>query len=155
MSGKRGTEEWNLETGANPEDQGCRGPPPEQHLPSIVQQLPYHAIAVSTAMQNRVTKTMSVAPPLGDNWSEKKSNSQAQLHLPALDLFWALLWVQHHLPPLDLTWTSRSWLNVPDGAIFKAYFSSSVWTHRNKTAEILGSVFCKQSWWQSTPHSKI
>ena len=29
-SGKRGTEEWHLKTGANPEDQGCRGPPPEQ-----------------------------------------------------------------------------------------------------------------------------
>ena len=27
---KRGTEEWNLETGANPENLGCRGPPPEQ-----------------------------------------------------------------------------------------------------------------------------
>ena len=27
---ERGIEEWNLETGANPEDQGCRGPPPEQ-----------------------------------------------------------------------------------------------------------------------------
>ena len=33
----------------------------------IAQQLPYHAISVPTAMQNRVTKTMSVAPPLGDN----------------------------------------------------------------------------------------
>ena len=27
---EKGIEEWNLETGANPEDQGCRGPPPEQ-----------------------------------------------------------------------------------------------------------------------------
>ena len=27
---ERGIEEWNLETGANPEGQGCRGPPPEQ-----------------------------------------------------------------------------------------------------------------------------
>ena len=31
-----------------------------------------------------------------------------QLHLPALDLSWALLKVQHHLPPLDLAWT-RKW----------------------------------------------
>ena len=28
--GKTGIEEGNLETGANPEDQGCCGPPPEQ-----------------------------------------------------------------------------------------------------------------------------
>ena len=39
----------------------------QQCLPSIAQQLPYHAIAVSTAMLNRVTKTTSVAPPLGNN----------------------------------------------------------------------------------------
>ena len=32
----------------------------------------------------------------------------AQLHLPALDLSWALLRVQHHLPPLDLVWTHKS-----------------------------------------------
>ena len=29
--GKGKKEESRLETGANPEDQGCRGPPPEQH----------------------------------------------------------------------------------------------------------------------------
>ena len=46
----------------------------------ITQQLPNHAIAVPTAMLNRVTKTMS--------------NSQAQLHLLALDLLWANLRVQ-------------------------------------------------------------
>ena len=33
----------------------------------IAQQLPHHAIAVPAAMQNRVTKTMSVDPPLGNN----------------------------------------------------------------------------------------
>ena len=60
-------------TGANPEEQGCRGPPPEQQnvnrqCPSgIAQRPPHHAIAVPTATQNRVTKTMSVAPPLGNN----------------------------------------------------------------------------------------
>ena len=32
-----------------------------------VQRLQYYAIAVPTAMQNRVTKTMSVAPPSGNN----------------------------------------------------------------------------------------
>ena len=34
---------------------------------AIVQQLVYHAIAVPTAVRNRVTKTMSVAPLLGNN----------------------------------------------------------------------------------------
>ena len=54
----------------------------------------------------------------------KKSSSQAQLHLPAHDLFWANLrvqlhlpaldlfcanlWVQHHLLPLALAWTHKS-----------------------------------------------
>ena len=33
----------------------------------IARRLLYHAIAVPTAMRNRVTKTMSVAPPLGNN----------------------------------------------------------------------------------------
>ena len=32
--------------------------------PSIAQQIQYHAIAVPTVVQNRVTKTMSIAPPL-------------------------------------------------------------------------------------------
>ena len=39
----------------------------------------HHAIAVPTAMQNRVTKTMSVAPPLGNKWlKQKKSNSLSE-----------------------------------------------------------------------------
>ena len=46
--------------------------------------------------------TISVAPPLGNN--RKKSNFQAELHLPTLDLFWANLRV---LPPLDLAWTRK------------------------------------------------
>ena len=33
----------------------------------IAQRPPHHAIAVPTAMRNRVTKTMSVALPLGNN----------------------------------------------------------------------------------------
>ena len=38
-----------------------------QCLSGIVQRPPHHTTAVPTAMQNRVTKTMSVAPPLGNN----------------------------------------------------------------------------------------
>ena len=46
-----------------------RRPSGRPRLPSsgIAQRPPHHAIAVPTAMQNRVTKTMSVAPPLGNN----------------------------------------------------------------------------------------
>ena len=33
----------------------------------IAQRPPHHATAVPTAMQNRVTKTMFVAPPLGNS----------------------------------------------------------------------------------------
>ena len=45
---------------------------------------------------------------VGKQLKQKKSNTQAQLHLPALDLFWASLWVQHHLSPLDFAWTRKS-----------------------------------------------
>ena len=39
-----------------------------RQCPSGIAQRPqHHAIAVPTAMQNRVTKTMSVSPPLGNN----------------------------------------------------------------------------------------
>ena len=39
-----------------------------RQCPSGIEQRPQHqAIVVPTAMQNRVTKTMSVAPPLGNN----------------------------------------------------------------------------------------
>ena len=56
---------------------------------------PHHAIAVPTVMQNRVTKTMSVAPPLGNNRSKRSpALSLAQHHLPALDLFWASCFVR-------------------------------------------------------------
>ena len=49
---------------------------------------------------------MSIAlPAVEKQLRQKKSNFQAQLHLPALDLFWANLKVQHHLPLLDLAWT--------------------------------------------------
>ena len=55
-----------------------RGPPLKQQnvkavSSGIAQRPRHHAIAVLTAKQNRVTKTMSVAPPLGnlfgDSWA--------------------------------------------------------------------------------------
>ena len=64
----------------------------------IAQRPPQHAIAVPTAMQNRVTKTMSVAPPLGNSCSKRSPTlSLAQHHLPALDLFWASFFMRVQL----------------------------------------------------------
>ena len=46
-------------------------------------------IVVPTALQNRVTKTMSVAP-VGKQLKQKSNSlSVDQHHLPALDLLWA------------------------------------------------------------------
>ena len=42
-----------------------------QCLLSITQQLMYYAVVVPTTMRNRVTKTMSVALPLGNNWNKR------------------------------------------------------------------------------------
>ena len=68
------------------------------------------SIAVSTAVLDRVTKTMSVARCWWTTWttrSKRRPTCSAQLHLPTHDLFWANLRVQLHLPPLrslDLAW---------------------------------------------------
>ena len=69
---------------------------------AIAQRLVHCAIALSTAVLDRVTKTMSVAPLL-TTWttrSKRRPTCSAQLHLPTHDLFWAKLRVQLHLPPL-------------------------------------------------------
>ena len=90
-----GTEEWNLETGVNPEDRAAvdrhQNNRTLRQCPSgIAQWLQHHAIAVPTAMQSRVTMTMSVAPLLGNNRSRRSPTlSIAQHHLPVLDLFLA------------------------------------------------------------------
>ena len=69
----------------------------------IAQRPPHHATAVPTAMQNRVTKTMSVAPTLGNNRSKKSPTlSLAQHHLPALDLFCASFFLRVQLTSLLL-----------------------------------------------------
>ena len=61
---------------------------------SIAQRPQNHATAVPTAMQNS-DKGNVRSSAVGKQLKQKKSNSQAELHLPALDLFWANLWVQH------------------------------------------------------------
>ena len=70
---------------------------------AIAQRLVHSAIALSTAVLDRITKTMSVALLLTnslDNSKQKRPTCSAQLHLPTHDLFWAKLRVQLHLPPL-------------------------------------------------------
>ena len=70
---------------------------------AIAQRLVRRAIAVSTAVLDIVTKTMSVAPLLrnnSDNSKQRCPTCSAQLHLPTHDLLWARLRVQLHLPPL-------------------------------------------------------
>ena len=74
---------------------------------SIVQQLLYHAVAVPTAARNS-HKDNVCSSASGKQLKQKKSNSQAQLHLPALHLFWANLWVQQHLPPLDFACPAKA-----------------------------------------------
>ena len=70
---------------------------------AFAQRLVHCAIAVSTAVLDRVTKTMSVALLLTNNLGNSSKGSPTflvQLHLPTHDLFWANLKVQLHLPPL-------------------------------------------------------
>ena len=69
--------------------------------------------AVSTAVRSRVTKT-DVREAAGEEQLKQRIvqlSMRAQLHLPALDLSWALLKVQHHHPPLDLAWTRKGLSN--------------------------------------------
>ena len=63
---------------------------------------------------------------------QKKSNFQAQLHLPTFGLFWANLRVQHHLPPLDLTWTRRSVLT----SSWESSSPPSSWSHLDSARDI-------------------
>ena len=69
----------------------------------IAQRPPHHANAVPTAVQNRVTKTMS-SSAVGKQPKQKKSNTLciAQHHLPALVLFWANFFVRVQLTYLLL-----------------------------------------------------
>ena len=70
---------------------------------AIAQRLVHCAIAVSTAVLDRVTETMSVALLLMnnlDNSMQKMSNLLSPAPPPIHDLLWANLRVQPHLPPL-------------------------------------------------------
>ena len=52
--------------------------------------------------------TVGLTTAVYNNLKQKRSPTfRAQLYLPAHDLFWANLRVQHHLPPLDPAWTRK------------------------------------------------
>ena len=93
---------------------------------AIAQRLEHCAIAVSAAVLDRVTKTMSVAPLLTNNLDNSKQKTSttcsAQLHLPTHDLFWANVRVQLHLPPLrslDLAWNPDAYSSVGHPTVTK------------------------------------
>ena len=67
----------------------------------IAQRPPHHAVAVLTAMQNS-HKDNGRSSAVMKQLKQKKSNPQAQLHLPALDLFWASLFLRVELTSLLL-----------------------------------------------------
>ena len=94
---------------------------------AIAQQLVHSAIAVSTAVMGRVTRTMPVALLLRNDPKRKKSNFRSPaVWLPAHDLFWANLRVQLHLPPLDLAWNPVQ-KGMQRLQVFKSRFGLVVW----------------------------
>ena len=106
-SGKRGTKEGNLKTGAYPEDQGCRGLPPEQQN---VMAVSVQHCTVTTAPCNccpncyaeQSHKDNVCSSAIGKPLKQKKSNSLVQHHLPALDLFRASFFMRVQLTSLLL-----------------------------------------------------
>ena len=101
---EKGKEEWNLQTCANPKDQGCRGPPPEQQNDKAVS---VRHCAATTAPRNccpncyaeQSHKDNVRSSAVGKQLKQKKSNSVAQHHLPPLDLFWATSSWESSSPP--------------------------------------------------------
>ena len=95
---------------------------------AIAQRLVHCAIALSTAVLDRVTKTMSVAPLLTnnlDNSKQKTSNLLSPAPPPYThDLFWAKLRVQLHLSPL------RSLeLLISPGTLSKSWLALSCYSY--------------------------
>ena len=107
----RGIKEWDLETGANPEDQGFRGLPPQQQNVKAVSI--WHCTATTTPHNccpnwyaEQSHKDGVHSSTVGKQQKQKKSNSLslAQHHLPALDLFWDSFFVRVQLTSLLLIW---------------------------------------------------
>ena len=100
---------------------------------AIAQRLVHCATAVSTAVLDRVTKTMSVAPLLTnnlDNLKQKTSNLLSPAPPPYThDLFWAKLRVQLHLPllrSLDLLISPGTLLNVQTRNVLNTHCSAGL-----------------------------
>ena len=107
----KGGQERNLETGANPEDQDCRRPPPEHQN---VKAVSVRHCAATTAPRNccpncyaeQSHKDNVRSSAVGKQLKQKKSNalslslSLALHHLPALDLFWASFFLRVQLTSL-------------------------------------------------------
>ena len=90
-----------------PEDQGCRGLPPEQQNVMAVSArhraattTPHNCCPNSYAEQSHKDNVRSST--VGKQLKQKKSNSLAQHHLPALDLFWASFFMRVQLISLLL-----------------------------------------------------
>ena len=93
--GGRGTKEWRLNLRRRP-GRPCRGPPPEQQN---VKAVSVRHCATTTAPRNccpncyveQSHEDNARSSAVGKHPKQKKSNSfsLAQLHLPALALFWA------------------------------------------------------------------
>ena len=110
--GERGRKSEGSIAGAHPEDQEAAD---RRQNNEMLRQCPLRHCAATSVPRNHCPnccaeqshkdsfRTSAVEKQL----MRKKSNFRAQLHLPALDLFWANLRVQHHLPPLDLAWTRK------------------------------------------------
>ena len=89
------------------EDQGSRGPPPEQQNVKAVSvrhcaatTAPRSCYPSCYAEQGHKDNVRSSA--VGKQLKQKKSNSQAQHHLPGLDLFWDNFFVRVQLTSLLL-----------------------------------------------------
>ena len=85
-SGKKGTEVWNLETGANPEHQGCQWLLPEQQNVKAVSV--WHCAATTTPLSccpncyaELSHKDNVCSSAVGKQMKQKKSNSLAEHHL--------------------------------------------------------------------------
>ena len=97
----------------------------------IAQRLPHYAIAVPPAVQNSHKDNVRNSA-VGKQLKQKKSNAQVQLHLPALDLFWASS-RESSSPP-------SSW-SRPDSILLPISVNSFVAPLGHHSYDVIGSEF--------------
>ena len=109
--------------------------------PSGIAQRPqHHAIAVPTTMQNRVTKTMSVVPPLGNNWSRRSptlSLSPITTSLLLISSGLATSW-ESSSPPSSWSHLDSQWLLAKRPGSF--IYNATVVTSASPFTELLNSL---------------